>query len=236
MQYNFHRFISYLQNLRKRNCIGCNERKGLFRDFPKFSCCTNHEANVCRSCISQNAATKLDSYRQQGWAACTCPLCEKRVPTKEFLRILPRDQAHNLKELVKEASPSTKENWRWCPGCNSGALYTSEFDMITCGKCDVKACFKHRMRWHEGLTCYQYDKSTMGRMAKANEDLIKMTTKACPFCGFYAEKGSGCNDVLCKYWTVIARSTLTLQPRSYWLTEMTGPCCRLWWKWSRAAS
>jgi hypothetical protein len=106
------------------------------------------------------------------------------VPTKKVLHILPHVEAEDLEALVKNASPSSEENWRWCRGCNSGALYASDLDMITCAKFDVKACFKHRILWHEGLTCDWYDKSTMGRMAIVNEDLIKTTTKTSPFCGF----------------------------------------------------
>jgi hypothetical protein len=121
------------------------------------------------------------------------------VPTKEVLHILPHVEAEDSEALVKDVSPSSEENWRWGPGCNSCALYASDLDMITCGKCDVKACFKRRILWQEGLTCDQYDKPAMGRVAKANEDLIKTTTKACPFCGFCAEKEPGCNDVLCEY-------------------------------------
>src|SRR5437763_10150341 len=96
---------------------------------------------------------KHESYRQQGWEVRACSLCEKQVPTKEVLHILPHVEAKDLEALVKNASPSSEENWRWCRGCNSGVLYASDLDMITCAKFDVKACFKHRILWHEGLTC-----------------------------------------------------------------------------------
>jgi hypothetical protein len=67
------------------------------------------------------------------------------VPTKEVLHVLPHVEAEDLEALVKDASPSSEENCRWYQWYNSGALYASDLDMITCAKCDVKACFKHRI-------------------------------------------------------------------------------------------
>jgi hypothetical protein len=177
------------------------ETKRLFRDFPKFSSCTPHRADVCRSCISEYTATRLGSYRRKGWTVCSCPRCNTRMLAKELLRILPHTQVKELKALVKEgASLSGEQNWRWgvIPECDHGALHTGKSEMITREQCGVKACFEHKVPWHEGITCEEYGKTPSAQMAKANEDLIKRTTKQCPMCGDRGGKNDGCDFVSCR--------------------------------------
>jgi hypothetical protein len=249
MKYSVGRFISYLQSLGKRICVACMEPKPMFRDFPKFSSCTPHRADICRSCISEYTATRLAAYRRKGWSICTCPRCDTRISAKELLRVLPHKQVKELKALVKEgAGVSGEPNWRWCviPECDHGAVHTGKSEMITCGKCGVKACFEHKVPWHEGITGEEYGKTPRAQMAKANEDLIKKTTKRCPICSDRGEKNDGCDFVSCKCSDPHYRFSIqellcseqgwwsTILLHTYMLTQMIqiGYSCGKWWKWS----
>src|SRR5437763_342736 len=118
---------------------------------------------------------KHESYRQQGWEVRACSLCEKQVPTKEVLHILPHVEAKDLEALVKNASPSSEENWRWCRGCNSGVLCASDLDMMTCANFMSKPASNIKFYGMKDSPVIGMTSSTMGRMAIINEDLIKTT-------------------------------------------------------------
>jgi hypothetical protein len=199
--------LRYIMGKRKRaeietrDCAICMENKPLYRDFPNFSSCTSHDADTCLSCIAKQTVTRLELHRQQGWSACTCPQCGTDIPTEELHGVLPRTLVKELKKLLNRASLSSEEAWRWClaPGCDHGALQTGKSEMIKCGKCGAKACFKHQVPWHAGYTCEEYDDShPSAEITKSDEDAIKKTTKPCPKCGTRVMKDGGCNHMRCK--------------------------------------
>ena len=52
------------------------------------------------------------------------------------------------------------ENFIWCPAdCGSGQIHLggNESPEVTCVTCGHLSCFKHKISWHEGITCEQYD-------------------------------------------------------------------------------
>jgi hypothetical protein len=46
----------------------------------------------------------------------------------------------------------------WCLSCDSGQRHdSSNGPVVICVACKSRACFEHKVPWHEGLTCRQYD-------------------------------------------------------------------------------
>jgi hypothetical protein len=97
-------------------------------------------------------------------------------------------------------------NFTMClgPGCDSGQIHETGDDqpIMTCTTCHFKTCFTHKMPWHSGQTCADYDAERKERMEQeaASEQLISDTTKKCPNpqCGHGIEKSGGCDHMTCK--------------------------------------
>jgi hypothetical protein len=98
-------------------------------------------------------------------------------------------------------------NFTMClgPNCGSGQIHGGGNDqpIMTCTTCHFKTCFAHKMPWHEGLTCMQYDNRQVERLRQetASAELLGKTTKTCPNprCGMNLDKYTGCDHVRCKY-------------------------------------
>jgi hypothetical protein len=97
-------------------------------------------------------------------------------------------------------------NFAMClgPGCDSGQIHETgdAQPIMTCTICHFKTCFTHKMPWHQGQTCAEYDFLRKERMEQeaASENLIAKTTKKCPNpkCGHGIEKKGGCDHMTCK--------------------------------------
>jgi hypothetical protein len=97
-------------------------------------------------------------------------------------------------------------NFAMClgPGCDSGQIHETgnAQPIMTCTVCQFKTCFIHKMPWHQGQTCAEYDFLRQERMQQeaASEKLIAQTTKKCPNpnCGHGIEKEGGCDHMTCK--------------------------------------
>jgi hypothetical protein len=97
-------------------------------------------------------------------------------------------------------------NFTMClgPGCDSGQIHETGDDqpIMTCTKCHFKTCFSHKMPWHSGQTCAEYDAERKERMEQeaASEKLIAETAKQCPNpqCGHGITKDGGCDHMTCE--------------------------------------
>ncbi|RYO80623.1 hypothetical protein DL766_009110 [Monosporascus sp. MC13-8B] len=71
-----------------------------------------------------------------------------------------RETFAKYSDLALRGAVSQAPDFVWCPnGCGSGQIHESgnEQPIVTCGKCSFKFCFRHQVRWHEQLTCAEYD-------------------------------------------------------------------------------
>lgn len=180
-----------------RECAICLEIRPIYRNYPLFSSCTHDD--TCISCIAKQTVARLELHHK--WSACTCPQCDVQIPTEELHGVLPRTIVKEMKELLKRASLSSHEAWRWClaPGCGHGGVQNGRSEVYKCSKCGTKACFKHQVPWHAGYTCDQYDDShPNAEITKSSEEAIKNMTKPCPGCGTRVGKNGGCSHMWCK--------------------------------------
>jgi hypothetical protein len=88
----------------------------------------------------------------------------------------------------------------WCanPKCNAGQLNAGGRwnYIVTCFACHQKTCFTHRVQWHDGRTCEEYD------LKIALDDVLSRRwivehSKKCPKCPFQIEKNDGCDHMTC---------------------------------------
>jgi hypothetical protein len=88
----------------------------------------------------------------------------------------------------------------WCsnPKCAVGQLNEGgeSNNIVTCIRCFQKTCFTHKIPWHTGLICEEYDSQTDINV-QANLLWLTQHTKQCPKCHFRIEKNDGCDHMIC---------------------------------------
>lgn len=130
-------------------------------DFPKVgitSSCAHPLTDICNECIRRFISSELS---QRGTAALSCPICRQRMSHHDVYRSAAREDFDRYDERAAIEAMESDPFFRWCPnaGCGSGqiqALGDAEPEAI-CIQCHEPFCFVHRVRWHRGLTCSQFD-------------------------------------------------------------------------------
>jgi hypothetical protein len=88
----------------------------------------------------------------------------------------------------------------WCtnPRCNAGQLNAGGIsnNIVTCYVCHQKTCFTHKVQWHEGITCEQYDLEIDPDYELSRRWIVE-NSKKCPQCPFQIEKNDGCDHMTC---------------------------------------
>ncbi|KAK5081735.1 hypothetical protein LTR05_007869 [Lithohypha guttulata] len=183
-----------------KDCDICAETKTVPQYFPEISTC-DHDATVCSECYQKQFETKIEENKAEGWEACTCPLCNESVPRNEAEALFIRDKVRKLNATIKQAQREAATNFVWCPNpkCNHGQLHNpSKKAYGHCRKCRTKICVEHRVRWHAGLSCLEYDETQdLDQTVQKNILEIKRTTKPCPYCKVRVKKEGGCNHMVC---------------------------------------
>lgn len=77
-----------------------------------------------------------------------------------------------------------------------------EQPMMVCNFCKFKTCAKHKLPWHEGFSCTEFDLSE-GQLERieaeeATAKLLAENTGVCPKCKQGVTKTAGCNHMMCK--------------------------------------
>ncbi|KAH6667617.1 hypothetical protein B0J14DRAFT_489716 [Halenospora varia] len=178
----------YVDNDQFRN-LGCTPR------------CT-HEMTFCNGCLTQTIDAQIESLP---WDRIHCPECPALM-TFQFVKEVASPEAfirYDRKTVL--AVFATMPNFTYClnPSCDSGQIHDSgdEQPIMTCTTCSFKTCYTHKMPWHEGLTCSQFDESRQDLVAQeaASTQYLNQNTKICPNiqCGLRCEKISGCDHMTC---------------------------------------
>ncbi|CAD6444594.1 cbdb2440-5f9e-4382-9b39-1985fce29fd3 [Sclerotinia trifoliorum] len=185
-----------------RECSICAEEVNL-ADFPhQISSGCMHDPTCCRTCLSRSIGVQIES---KPWDQITCLECPALL------------SFDNVKSFASEADFITYDrnvllycirsdpNFTNClgPGCGGGQVHEDGDDqpIMTCGDCSFKTCFTHKMPWHTGLTCDQYNTREREKLQQeeASQKLMEKATKKCPKCQVRIEKNKGCDHMTCRF-------------------------------------
>ncbi|KAK4459270.1 hypothetical protein QBC42DRAFT_312148 [Cladorrhinum samala] len=199
----------------------------LVRHFPPRSslpsCASIHPLNTCRACLSRAVQTQLETRGRLACENLVCPVPDCRhVYTHSELRIILNPEIFTLYDRHRlRLHLSGEPSFRWClnPSCSSGQIYdvfgpswgllqSPQFPVITgrratfrnkieCGECGFQMCFDHQTRWHEGMSCDEFDRvRDGGRKELETMEWIRRNTKTCT-CGAVVQKRGGCWHMTC---------------------------------------
>lgn len=136
-------------------CLCYLELESFPANPPTESCM--HRTNVCSKCMEDSVAWDLGN---KGGTLADCPQCGEALGEQSILHWA-RDKARDRYERRQlEKTLEQDPLFIWCAhGCGSGVIHASgeKQAAVVCDNCRRKTCYRHRMPFHEGLTCGEYD-------------------------------------------------------------------------------
>jgi hypothetical protein len=129
-----------------------------------------------------------------------CLECSEKMEPHEVRAFLDRPLHDMLEKAQLNKCLQGMPDFRWCakPGCGYGGLASAEDSFYTCDKCRGRTCYRHRVPWHTGVSCDDYDATARASEENATSSFLKSETKACPRCSAPStKKKSGCDHVTC---------------------------------------
>lgn len=187
-----------------RECTICLESQALDQyDGNHGARCRHTRRTVCNQCVYKFSKFQLENVSKTK-VTCPEPGCAQEFSYEEIHGISEIGRDKTLFDQYDLGLTLTllKQNpeFIWCahPGCSSGQLHDVSLSprcAVVCIKCQRTTCSFHRMIWHTGLTCEQYDDRKVNSIRTNN--WIQNNTKPCPRCQSNIEKNGGCHHMTC---------------------------------------
>lgn len=168
--------------------------------------CEHVVRSICDTCVYNYIRSVLEDNIN---SAIICPerYCQSRFSFQMIRSIL---NAKNNIELFERYDRHLAYGhleqlgeFVWCAhnGCGSGQLHdmgSYANPMVVCIKCHRRTCAVHRIQWHVGMTCEEYDQLKISSADDQTEVWLKKYSKKCPKCQSPIEKISGCDHMTCR--------------------------------------
>lgn len=111
--------------------------------------------------------------------------------------------------LATKAALGKIPDFHWClkKDCGSGQIHDLDEGtrscpdtLFVCHRCRGRQCTRHAVKWHEGLTCEEYEEGNSLKLwqERASKAMIDEISKPCPSCHRNISKYVGCNHITCK--------------------------------------
>lgn len=180
-----------------RKCTSCLTEQPLDQFHERFSnVCQHVERTICNKCIYNKAKSLLETSKKTE-VNCPEPHCTAKLNLKHIRQLF--GTVHNIESIdnsnrqSKNHPEERKSEFIWCAHeeCGSGQFHImsqSTSPIVTCVLCKRQTCTVHRMKWHKGMTCNEYD---------YQQKLLTNVIKQCPKCQSNIEKNSDSDRILC---------------------------------------
>jgi hypothetical protein len=96
------------------------------------------------------------------WNQITCPECSAHLIYDDIQRLADPETFSRYEVMSFRSAVGSDSNFIWCQqsGCDFGQLHDDENGqrpIVRCLKCGFRSCVRHGVKWHERLTCEEYD-------------------------------------------------------------------------------
>ena len=192
------------ERARQKECCVCGDSKDLL-DFhiesPSKGC--EHPPNTCKECLQSWMASEFDT---KGCDGIKCPECAQTLEYNEVQHAASAETFEAYDKFAFRMALGGLDEFAWClaVGCGSGQMNMDNNHFMDCISCGYKQCLNHKVAWHAGETCEQYEYRTSGQKRrdeeKKEEEMLNTLSKKCPGpgCGWRIQKIDGCEHMTCK--------------------------------------
>jgi hypothetical protein len=171
----------------------------------QVSASCKHKNKYCQDCIRKHISASMDGKGSVTNIQCPDSECKKMMDSTEVIIHLKGDSAllNKADRLLFLAYLRSQDNFRWCcnpSGCGSGAELeggADSYSFLQCHDCGMRTCVTHRVPWHAGMTCAEFDEQLRNDHDESSEAWKLANTKMCPNCFRNIEKSDGCDVMAC---------------------------------------
>ncbi|TGO89658.1 hypothetical protein BPOR_0099g00130 [Botrytis porri] len=175
-----------------------NPGMDLFDLFPQRDC-QHPDTFICRECLDLSITTDIDYGLLN---AIKCPLCTAVLTDNDVHSKASTDVLQRYSYLREKAS--RPDTFIMClgPKCGGGQIHEGPEPLMICDHCNFKTCVKHKLPWHEGLSCDEFDvdDSQIERLEQeeATAKLLAKDSRICPQCKECVVRSDGCDHMSCR--------------------------------------
>lgn len=178
-------------------CGICDETHPLLA----ISSLCNHEPKYCEGCLFNTAKEEING---KGGVNVRCPHCPITIKSDELMILIKKDKtlSDRVDNLLLIQFLRADPNFCYCAnprGCGSGCSLidgAAAVNFFTCRDCNSTTCVSHKLPWHSGLTCAEFDQR-IKESDTESEAWQHANTKKCPGCTKSIEHAGGCNVMAC---------------------------------------
>ncbi|KAF2103426.1 hypothetical protein NA57DRAFT_26462, partial [Rhizodiscina lignyota] len=158
---------------------------------------------VCKGCI---AATLTAHIEMRGPERTGCFECNATWDVTFIARYVTPDVSAVYNEMLLKVMLARDTHFMWCLNdkCPSGGIADNSRDgypQVECAECEMRSCANCMVEWHKGMTCQEYQMTTMDELPdhekRALRRLVKVGARRCPRCQMAVEKNGGCPNMYC---------------------------------------
>lgn len=191
-----------------RECVLCLDQKSSADFSERFSANCNHRhRQICTKCVCEHVRIAITNDSNTH-VRCPEENCTAQFEFDIIQHLLvdnnPQETrynqaVHQFEDHLSKICIEMLPEFIWCAhGCGGGSQMI-DGDILTCDHCGKKTCVRHKIRWHTGMTCAQYDLSlTASKNNMATNRWLRTNTKQCPKCAVNIEKNDGCDHMTCR--------------------------------------
>lgn len=139
--------------------------------------CQEHE-DICDYCMKSYIENNI---RKHG-IRCPHQNCKNTLDESKIVSLLNRlnSKWKDLRDelLVDYILMNEPLYFKCAHGCGAGFILPSAMERVNCMKCHKSTCFRHKVPWHNNMTCQEYEM----QREKDSDRYINNYAKVCPLC------------------------------------------------------
>ncbi|KAL2017704.1 hypothetical protein VTK56DRAFT_1729 [Thermocarpiscus australiensis] len=181
-------------------CSVCMENKKISEMPIRITQRCTHQPSCCRDCMKRWLESSVEAGN---WESLKCPECSEILGHNDVKRYASKETFDRYDNLMLRRALKELADFHFClsPTCNSGQIHDpkSRCPEFRCVGCQARHCIRHKVAWHSGETCEEFDRRNERRKKEdqASEAEVRRSTKPCPNCKRAVHKYVGCNHITC---------------------------------------